>query len=1780
MRKFLLLTIFFFVYGVSIAQVLNTNTYTEDASMILNPERGFYFHSDSYPTWPSIFGQSYQPLTEFEVNYYLDSGATVVLRLFYLHEFLNSDTISQAYKNKMQDDFDLIRDHGMKVMIRFAYSNLVDSADMNVTPERIESHLISLNPILAANKDLILAVQAGFIGTWGEWYYTDNFGAAGTIYTQSDWEKRYQVITALLENVPPGIMIQLRAPAYKTNYLQYIGEATNPVSDSEAFNPNLVKARLGHHNDCFMSGPDAEIHEITIPKSSLTALSDTIYVGVRGMGITGSDTTLYGGSSFSQLPYSTSPLEMYVLGSESISGGWDYVSSMVDFTNGTILEFKVADDGSNVYIRIQESGYLALYGLRYDIVVNTDEGVNTGYSDTDFWTASGADYLVQKYNGSPVKLYSHTGSGFTWNEVSGSGISSSMTYVDNIDDQGTYTSQTDIDYVAADTKYVISGGESCGVTNQNGDCMKVVDRLDLHNYTYLNYIFHQEVIGGWRTDGCLFDIRDQLGYRLKLNSVAIQDSVSAGNSLFVNLNLTNSGFAAPSKLRPIYLVLKDTMTSAETQIKFISAGSDIRTWQTGGVSLNESLTIPAGLAPGTYELSLNFPDIATALSANPMYSIHLANTGVWESTTGYNKLGMYIVVKSPSPSSTSPSIVVDGYLTDWDSLDYLAIGNDSIQFIKAYDIQDTLYISAKGTFGNGYRAYIDADGKSYTGFSGLQGAEYKIQDGKIYRFEWGDSWVEVADDLNVVASSSVFEIAVPKNLLYGLEEVVKIGFENLVSGVTSSQLPEQGNLFPYPLNYPLEVARPAVSITANGNSSDWAYVDPLATSSGSIQLMKVFDDQTNVYLLLKGSLTTNVQNHQTFINTDNNSATGFDDAGIWLNMGADIAIISGALYTHDPTTALANSGNAHGWGWSFVSSAITVANASDSATQEIVVPKSLLPQLDPGSKIDVGYRTLTSNGFNTLAKIPGQGGLAEYSIESPYVQNLQSLVLSDDLANLSIRVQGGVITSTYQVLLNSDNNTATGYADGATNAGADYLIENGSLYTYTGDGSSYSWSWVSAVSAQDTMVSSYLHQRIITIAKTSVNVLAASDTITISYRNTVAFAVTDKIPGSGMLEYVTSKPYVPELESIDISDDGTNLYISVVGSNVSNTYEAYVNTDNGPTTGYIDAGIWSTMGADFLIQNGQLFSYSGTSNQWGWTSVPTAIQVTTTQLDANKKQKTLAIPRVALSELGEDSIITVGFRNLISGAAGAKIPGTGGMKPDTIQFDYVSDLQEMVITDDSDSVYVEIYGGNILPDYDLFINADEANTTGYISSNWTTMGADLLVENGTLYTYSGTSNSWGWTSSGYSVSVVNTEIDPSRSKRRIAIPRVLIGSSILSIKVGYASLDNYAIVAKLPADGDMAIHVLTPLNLSIGEVGKISASQTGSTQWHTVNLTGTYTNPVVIMSPLSYNNNAPATLRVKSVTSTSFQYQIDEWDYLDGAHPAENFFYFVVEAGIYELNGGVIMQAGTTQVNQSWTTVPFLQEFESVPLTFAQTTTVIEASAVSTRIRYIGTEQFELKVQEEEGNNGTHSSETVSWIALTEGTGNVGRSFEVDGTDRQYDHIFFEKWLNNSYEDPIVLAHMQTAYGKDPAALRYKDLDSEIIYFKVEEEQSGDFETNHTNEEIGFMVFDSAGLIYGTEIFFEEGRESESQDQELLTNSAPEILIFPNPVIDMELRLTGAAGNEFTNLVLFDLSGRLMLERKNISDNERIIFEDSWRGIYILKLSNASGDSRSFRVLR
>jgi hypothetical protein len=172
---------------------------------------------------------------------------TLLFREFILEDFTNGP-ISDDYLAQMRQDFDVVREAGFMVFVRFAYTQR-DTPPYHDAPKPIVlAHIAQLAPLLQEYSDIIKVVQAGFIGSWGEWYFTDYFGQDDI--SEQNYQDRLDVVTALLHAMPPETLLQLRTPVYKQHF--YPNET---LSAATAYNGSDA-ARVGFHNDCFLASAD------------------------------------------------------------------------------------------------------------------------------------------------------------------------------------------------------------------------------------------------------------------------------------------------------------------------------------------------------------------------------------------------------------------------------------------------------------------------------------------------------------------------------------------------------------------------------------------------------------------------------------------------------------------------------------------------------------------------------------------------------------------------------------------------------------------------------------------------------------------------------------------------------------------------------------------------------------------------------------------------------------------------------------------------------------------------------------------------------------------------------------------------------------------------------------------------------------------------------------------------------------------------------------------------------------------------------------------------------------------------------------------------------------------------------------------------------------------------------------------------------------------------------------------------------------------------------------
>ena len=289
----------------------------------------------------------------------------------------------------------------------------------------------------------------------------------------------------------------------------------------------------------------------------------------------------------------------------------------------------------------------------------------------------------------------------------------------------------------------------------------------------------------------------------------------------------------------------------------------------------------------------------------------------------------------------------------------------------------------------------------------------------------------------------------------------------------------------------------------------------------------------------------------------------------------------------------------------------------------------------------------------------------------------------------------------------------------------------------------------------------------------------------------------------------------------------------------------------------------------------------------------------------------------------------------------------------------------------------------------------------------------------------------------------------------------------------------YLVLGESPLDTDPKLQVLS-----------LTSNQAAPDSWTTVAFDETYENPVVVMGPPSFRGGDPSTLRVRNVTSDGFEYQIDEWDYRDGWHTTETFAAMVMEAGVYEIDG-LRWEAGVKDgVTDSASRVGFQRPFPALPIVLSQVASSNDPAAVTERVSPITVNGFNARLYEEEGSaDPAHAAETLHFIAIEPGSGSLnGNPFVAASTAEEITGGFTRIQFPGVFTDPLFLADLQSFNEKDPTALRHNELTATSVVLRAEEEQSGDSETTHAAETVGYFVLsttadtDSDGLPDAWEI--------------------------------------------------------------------------------------------------
>ncbi len=545
-----------------------------------------------------------------------------------------------------------------------------------------------------------------------------------------------------------------------------------------------------------------------------------------------------------------------------------------------------------------------------------------------------------------------------------------------------------------------------------------------------------------------------------------------------------------------------------------------------------------------------------------------------------------------------------------------ASSTGALQVLKAVQRNGKLYLMVKGTqIGVDGTFYIDADNDRATGdnvpfWSDSSGIDYRIVGGQLFHYS-GSQWTS-AGTADYGNSGTIAEAAVDLADL-GLDGSTPVRVSYL-QAAGNSFLPDPGRTM---LNADAEADAygPDPDIAIDADSTDWSGMDPLAQSADGLTRLYAAMNNETLSILVTGKMG---DWNDIFIDIDNDKESGFNANWLWANSGFDYLLENGAFYE--------NVGGGFSWN-PLDSEGIQYAEIGPNEDKviEMSVPLSRLGLTSPtalrlgfgaGDRYAPAPSSEAAKVQPSLPRVTVDGNDADWAGIAPVAAgtgDLQDLSAFVKGTKLYVLARGTDLSGEKNLFVNSDNDPATGHLGwqyGRT--GADYLVQNGSVFESTGPG----WSW-NEIGSAETVVSSVYAPAGRSILEMAVDMNGwtnVSSTIRVALGVGEAYA-----PPVQAAEY----PAALSANGADIVVDGRDADWSVVdnravssggiltlrsvrdeeklfllaeGANLNAQNEFFIDSDGDSATGWNDPR-WAQSGIDYKITRNSLYRFDG-GNAW------------------------------------------------------------------------------------------------------------------------------------------------------------------------------------------------------------------------------------------------------------------------------------------------------------------------------------------------------------------------------------------------------------------------------------------------------------------------------------------------------------------------------------------------------------------------------------------------------
>ncbi|WP_163337104.1 PKD domain-containing protein [Desulfopila sp. IMCC35008] len=350
-------------------------------------------------------------------------------------------------------------------------------------------------------------------------------------------------------------------------------------------------------------------------------------------------------------------------------------------------------------------------------------------------------------------------------------------------------------------------------------------------------------------------------------------------------------------------------------------------------------------------------------------------------------------------------------------------------------------------------------------------------------------------------------------------------------------------------------------------------------------------------------------------------------------------------------------------------------------------------------------------------------------------------------------------------------------------------------------------------------------------------------------------------------------------------------------------------------------------------------------------------------------------------------------------------------------------------------------------------------------------------------------------------------------------------------------------------DGSGSTATQTPISLYTWEFGD-SSSATGSTVNHTFTAAGTYqttltitdsvgltdqtSTPVLITDPPDSDNQVP--IAAMTIQPESGQAPLNvtfngsgssdsdgsisdyQWGFGDGStatgisvqHTFVNVADYTITLQVTDNQGAqtstsktvsvlapgeiqLYFELGEVQVDNNWAQVSFDKDFID-PVVIAGPPLTSDSDPVTIRIRNVTATGFEVRLQEWDYQDDTHSTETFSFIAIEKGVYTLEDGRKVEAASFNGSSSFKKISLQQTYSKiPVILTQIVTANEANAVTGRVQNVVQDAFEFKLQEQETT--KATHGAETVGYLAWEPGkGEILG--VAYETGVTTQSINQD------------------------------------------------------------------------------------